>query len=159
MDITREELAALLRSGGLKVAITGATCIHCGVMFDSTEEAAAHDAGCPSHPMAAEVERLRQQLATAENRVVVLDAAVEAANKVADLSSGREFDVVMENSRLAGQVHRLRETLSIARHWFNSYARHHEAKGDMEKAQRNRDLADEMSCVRAATDPGPGVKP
>lgn len=73
MGFTVDQLAELLRSGGLRVNIVGATCIHCGTMFDTTAEAEAHDAMCPSHPMSVEVAALRQQLAAAGKKAARAD--------------------------------------------------------------------------------------
>ena len=71
--MTIQQLMAAASALGIKVTISGATCIHCGKMMETKELAEAHDAVCQSHPIFHRIAALEAELAAAKRDSARLD--------------------------------------------------------------------------------------
>lgn len=78
MKLNLNDLKSLLSTGQVAVSLTGATCIHCGLVMPTVDAAGAHDAECPKHPIVAERDTLRAELAAERARAEKAEAELNA---------------------------------------------------------------------------------
>lgn len=119
VDINLEELKGILSGAGVHVTLTGATCIHCATVLPTIEAATAHDAECSKHPIVAERDSLRAELAAAKERAEFWEATSHLADKVRSEQFASSMELhdghVRTINQLRAHVNALRAAMEVVR--------------------------------------------